>query len=750
MSQDAETGRTGTDHPESGRTPPEVAKDGAAALGGPNEGAPPQPTKAKLAAAKAAVSKAKPTPKAVTLADEEVAQAAPMVLADPPAPPPEPMASPVALAAATAQDNVARVHIAQPAATAPAAPASAPAAPPAATPAPAATLKAAAQPSRQAEEKEDAPAFRLPDPAVVTRTMSDVAERGQRIVSEFLRRQQAEGGTMANPDPLNIGNAFLEMTARLMANPARLVQAQIGFWQDYLTLWQNTARRMMGVQVDPVIAEAKGDKRFKDDAWRESEVFDFIKQSYLLSSRYVTNVVHGAEGLDSKTAQKVDFYTRQFVDAMSPTNFWMTNPEVLRKTAETGGENLLKGLSNLLSDLERGKGSLRISMTDATKFKIGENIAVTPGKVVYQNALMQLIQYSPTTETVLKRPLLILPPWINKYYILDLRPKNSFVRWAVSQGHTVFICSWVNPDESLAEMGFDDYMRLGPYAALDAIKEATGERQVNAIGYCLGGTLLASTLAHMAKKGDDRIASATFFTTMLDFEEAGELGVFIDEEQLQAIEAKMSQRGYLEGSEMATTFNMLRANDLIWSFVVQNYLLGQEPFPFDLLFWNGDSTRMPARMHSFYLRRMYQQNDLVKPGGVELDGVALDLRDIKVPSYFLATREDHIAPWKSSYKGSRLLSGPVRFVLAASGHIAGVVNPPEAGKYSHWINDTPSPTSDEWFTASTEFSGSWWPDWQRWVSGQDSEKVPARVPGTGGLPAIEDAPGAYVKVMAGD
>ncbi|MBP0446804.1 class I poly(R)-hydroxyalkanoic acid synthase [Roseomonas sp. SSH11] len=606
--------------------------------------------------------------------------------------------------------------------------------------------RAAAQPPSTPAEA----GFRLPDPALVSRTMADVAERGQRIVAEFLRRQGGAEGP-PNPDPLNIGSAFLDMTTRLMTNPARLMQAQIGFWQDYLTLWQNTARRMLGGAAEPVIAERKGDKRFKDDAWRENEVFDFIKQSYLLSSRYVTNLVHGAEGLEPKAAQKVDFYTRQFVDAMSPTNFWLTNPEVLRKTAETGGENLLKGLSNLLSDLERGKGKLRINMTDESKFSIGENIAVTPGKVVYRNALMELIQYSPTTETVLKRPLLILPPWINKFYILDLRPKNSFVRWAVSQGHTVFICSWVNPDESLAEMGFDDYMRLGPYAALEAIEKATGERQVNAIGYCLGGTLLASTLAHMAQKGDDRVASATFFTTMLDFEEAGELGVFIDEEQLQAIEAKMNQRGYLEGAEMADTFNMLRANDLIWSFVVQNYMLGQEPFPFDLLFWNGDSTRMPARMHSFYLRRMYQQNDLVKPGAIELDGVALDLREIRTPSYVLATREDHIAPWKSSYRATQIFSGPVRFVLAASGHIAGVVNPPESGKYSHWVGTGPAPESPaEWFEHATEFAGSWWPDWQRWITAQDRSMAPARQPGAGALPALEDAPGSYVKVMAGD
>jgi polyhydroxyalkanoate synthase len=528
------------------------------------------------------------------------------------------------------------------------------------------------------------------------------------------------------------------------------MQAQIGFWQDYLTLWQNTARRMMGDAPKPVIDEHKADRRFKDEAWRENEVFDFIRQSYLLSAKYFTNVVQHAEGLEPKTAQKVDFYTRQFVDAMSPSNFLMTNPEVLRRTAETGGENLLKGLSNLLSDLERGKGQLRIRMTDETKFKVGANIAVTPGKVVFRNALMELIQYAPTTPTVLKRPLLIIPPWINKFYILDLRPKNSFIRWAVEQGHTVFVISWVNPDEKLAEKGFEDYMFEGPYAALDAIEKATGEKAFNVIGYCLGGTLLACTLAHMQAKKDTRVKSATFFTTMVDFSEAGELGVFIDEEQLQGLEEKMQKRGYLEGSEMATTFNMLRANDLIWSFVVNNYLMGQEPFPFDLLYWNDDSTRMPAKMHSFYLRRMYQQNDLVKPGGIVLDGVPLDLRKIKLPTYILSTREDHIAPWKSTYAATQLYAGKVRFVLAASGHIAGVVNPPEAGKYSHWIGDDLPAEPDAWFQGATELSGSWWPDWHRWVASQDKAQVPAREPGDGGLEVLGDAPGEYVMVQARD
>jgi polyhydroxyalkanoate synthase subunit PhaC len=589
----------------------------------------------------------------------------------------------------------------------------------------------------------EAAGFKLPDPSVVGRSMADIAERSQRIVGEWLKRQSQDG---AGADPLNIGRAFMEMTARLMSNPARLMQAQLGFWQDYVTLWQNTTRRIMGMETDPVIGPSPSDKRFKDEAWKENEVFDFIKQSYLLSARFVQNVVTQVDGLDEKTAQKVDFYSRQFTDAMSPSNFLMTNPEVLRKTAETGGENLLKGLNNLLGDLERGKGKLRIKMTDTEAFSVGENIGVSPGKVVFQNELMQLIQYTPATEQVLKRPLLIGPPWINKFYILDLRPRNSFVRWAVSQGHTVFIISWVNPDEKLAEKDFADYMKQGYLAALDAIEAATGEREVNAIGYCLGGTLLAATLAYMEAKGDDRIKTATFFVTMLDFQEAGELGVFIDEEQLQLLEDKMNKRGYLEGSEMATTFNMLRANDLIWSFVVNNYLMGNDPFPFDLLYWNADSTRMPAKMHSFYLRKMYQQNLLAKPNGITLDGVPIDLGTIKTPAYFLSTREDHIAPWKSTYRGTQLLGGPKRFILAASGHIAGVVNPPEGGKYGHWISTDLPPDPESWFRGATEMAGSWWPDWQRWILASDKTQVPARQPGDGKLKPIEDAPGSYVKV----
>ncbi|WP_246148160.1 PHA/PHB synthase family protein [Skermanella pratensis] len=587
---------------------------------------------------------------------------------------------------------------------------------------------------------------KFPDPVELSRAMARIAEHSQHLVSEFLARQVHDGNHAPSTDPLNIGHAFIEMTTRMMADPVKLMQAQMSLWHDYMTLWQRTTQRFLGQEADPVILPAKDDRRFKDSAWDENTLFDFIKQSYLLTARFMQASVRGVDGLDDKTAMKVDFYTRQFVDAMAPSNFVMTNPEVLRATMESGGENLVKGLEHLLDDLERGKGQLSIRMTDYDAFQVGKNIASTPGKVVYQNDLMQLIQYSPTTDQVLRRPLLIVPPWINKYYILDLRAKNSFIKWAIDQGITVFMVSWVNPDEELAAKSFEDYMVEGPLAALDQIQLATGEAEVNAIGYCLGGTLLASTLAYMAAKGDERITSATFFTTMTDFSEAGELSVFIDEEQLQMLEEKMNEKGYLDGSTMATSFNMLRANDLIWSFVVNNYLLGKDPFPFDLLYWNSDSTRMPARMHSFYLRNMYQKNLLIQPGGISLKGEPIDLRKIKTPVFMLSTREDHIAPWKSTYAGTQTFSGPIKFVLSASGHIAGVVNPPAAEKYCYWTNAKLPKAPDDWLATAKQNPGSWWPEWQRWLSKHGGGKAAARIPGTGGLPVIEDAPGSYVAV----
>ncbi|HXH03140.1 MAG TPA: class I poly(R)-hydroxyalkanoic acid synthase [Candidatus Competibacteraceae bacterium] len=593
--------------------------------------------------------------------------------------------------------------------------------------------------------EQQPPQIQMPDPVVLSRTVTKIAEQSQRLVNDFLKRQAADG-TLCLEDTLYLGNAFLEMTQRMMAQPGKLVEAQLNLWKSYLDLWQKSAAAFFGQQVEPAVQEEQSDKRFKHNDWEQNYLFSFIKQSYLLTARWVQDVVANVDGMDPKSKRKLEFYTRQFVDALAPTNFPITNPEVLRATIESGGENLVKGLSNLLDDLERGKGKLNIRMTDLDAFELGKNIATTPGQVIYQTELMQLLQYNPSTATVAKRPLLIVPPWINKYYILDLRPKNSFIKWAVDQGHTVFVISWVNPDERLAEKSFDDYLTEGTLAALDAIEQATGEREVNAVGYCLGGTLLAATLGYMAAKKDRRIVSATFLTTLIDFAEPGELEVFIDEEQLNALEKRMERRGYLDGAEMATTFNLLRANDLIWSFFINNYLLGREPFPFDLLYWNSDSTRMPAKMHSFYLRNMYQRNLLREPGGITLAGQAIDLSKVKTPVYFLSTIEDHIAPWKSTYAGTQLFKGPVKFVLGGSGHIAGVVNPPEAGKYCYWTNGSVPADPHAWFESAHQEQGSWWPNWQSWVSQYAGEQVPARQPGEGKLKPLEPAPGSYVKL----
>ena len=595
--------------------------------------------------------------------------------------------------------------------------------------------------------ERDAREPKLPDPDVLAETMARITERSQRIVQEFARRQGSGGAAEYQAlDPNVVGRTFAELYARILQDPQGLLDAQMKLWQDYAQLWGSAARRMLGESAEPVIVPDAADRRFKDDEWHENPVFDFVKQSYLLASRYVEDCAGVASELDPHTRAKVQFYTRQFVDAMAPSNFAATNPTVVRATVETGGENLLKGLSNMLEDLERGKGKLRIKMTALDKFELGVNVALTPGKVVFQNDLMQLIQYAPSTVTVHRRPLLIIPPWINKYYILDLRPKNSFIKWAVDEGHTVFVISWVNPDQKLAGKSFTDYMLEGPMAALDAVEQATGERSVKAIGYCLGGTLLAAVLAYMAKEKDTRIKCATFFTTMVDFAQPGELGVFIDEEQLSLMEKSMEQTGYFDGASMAEAFNLLRANDLIWSFVVNNYLLGKEPFPFDLLYWNSDSTRMPRDMHSFYLRNMYQKNLLRKAGGIKLDGRKIDLRTVKTPCYVLAAREDHIAPWKSAYAATQLYSGKVRFVLGASGHIAGVINPPSANKYGYWSSEHNPSDPEDWFAAASAHEGSWWTDWSAWVVRYNGKQVAPRVPGDRGLEVIEDAPGSYVKV----
>jgi len=588
------------------------------------------------------------------------------------------------------------------------------------------------------------------DSAELAKLYADIAAKSGELLTRFATSQ---GASRAAPgsDDLGINKAFFEAWTRVLSDPMRIAGAQAKLWQDYWSLWQRSMLKLMGQDAPPVAEVARGDRRFKHEDWQQNFVYDYIKQSYLIAARHLHASLSGVQGLDEQTARKVDFYTRQYIDALSPSNFVMTNPEVLRETVASGGQNLLKGFSNLLDDLARGNGGRpELRMTDEAAFKVGENLALTPGKVVFQNDLMQLIQYAPTTEKVFARPLLIIPPWINKYYILDMREKNSFVKWAVGEGHTVFMVSWVNPDARFADKTFEDYLNGGPLAALDAVERATGEREVNVIGFCLGGTLLATALGYLAAKGDTRVASATFFATLIDFKNAGELEVFIDEGQVQALEKRMKERGYLEGSEMATTFNMLRANDLIWSFVVNNYLMGRNPFPFDLLYWNSDSTRMPAAMHSYYLRNMYLCNLLAKPGGLVLNGTALDLDKVKVPLYFVSTLDDHIAPWKSCYTGARLFKGPVRFVLGGSGHIAGIINPPAAKKYGYSTHEVLSEDPEVWRLSATEHEGSWWSDWQRWSASHGGERVPARTPGTGALPAIEDAPGSYVTVRVGD
>ncbi|MFZ9076948.1 MAG: PHA/PHB synthase family protein [Alphaproteobacteria bacterium] len=578
--------------------------------------------------------------------------------------------------------------------------------------------------------------------------LTDIAERSQRLIADFTENADKLNAGETQQEFMLIGQTFMQYAMKLAENPIQMIEAQADLWAQYSSLWQNTLQRMTGNEAEPVATPDAGDRRFKDAEWSNNIIFDYIKQSYLLTSRWLVDQTGHTEGLEPHLAKKVDFFTRQFVDAISPTNFVATNPTVLKETLETRGENLLKGLQNILSDMERGHGQLRISQTDMEAFSVGENIAVTPGQVVFQNELMQLIHYEPTTETQFETPLLIVPPWINKFYILDLRPENSFIKWATDQGHSVYVISWINPTEELRHKDFTSYMMDGPLAALEAIKTDIGVQKVNAIGYCLGGTLLSATLAYAAKKNMDSFASATFFTTLVDFEKAGELSVFVDEDQIQAIERKMRDKGFLDGAEMASTFNSLRSNDLIWSFVVSNYLMGKEPFPFDLLFWNSDSTRLPEAMHSFYLRNMYQKNLMREPGGISMGNVPINLGDIDVPTYFLATKEDHIAPWPGVYQGMKRFGGQSKFVLAASGHIAGVINPPTAEKYSYWTNEQKLDEQEDWLESSVEKPGSWWNDWQSWILSNTGQKVPARIPGKGKLSSIEAAPGSYVKVRS--
>ncbi len=531
-----------------------------------------------------------------------------------------------------------------------------------------------------------------------------------------------------------------------LADPARTIQAQqrlIGGWMD---LWSSTMKRVSGEASEPVALPDPKDKRFADPEWQENAFFDFLKQFYLITSRWADGMVKDAE-LDDRTRAKADFWVKQITSALSPSNFLLTNPELLRETMSSNGDNLVRGMKMLAEDIAAGGGDLKIRQSDPNRFKVGENLAMTPGKVIWQNDVCQLIQYTPTTETVRKRPLLIVPPWINKFYILDLNPEKSFIRWAVEQGLTVFVISWVNPDARQAQKSFEHYMKEGILESIDVIEKATGEREVDTIGYCVGGTLLSVTLAWCAATGDDRIKSATLFTTQVDFKYAGELLVFVDEEQIGIVEEKMRDRGFLEGRSMASAFNMLRSNDLIWPYFINNYLKGKEPFPFDLLYWNSDSTRMPAANHSQYLRNCYLENNLSQ-GRMELAGVKLDLSKVTIPIYNLAAREDHIAPAKSVFEGCKYFGGPVQYVVGGSGHIAGVVNPAGKPKYQYWTGGKPEGKLEDWFAHATEHPGTWWPHWRDWLFSLAPEMVKARVPGGKKLKPIEDAPGSYVRARA--
>ena len=587
----------------------------------------------------------------------------------------------------------------------------------------------------------------LPDFERLSHNMTKIVDEGGRVISAYMKPQQ-EGVKSSFADDIGDAVRTLGKVAEYwFTDPKRALQANTALSTSFIELWGRTFRRLGGEDVESLVPYNPRDKRFTDPQWQENPVFDFLRQAHGLTVSWANGLVTDDVDLDDKTRAKASFYMRQIASAISPSNFLATNPELLRTTFESDGENLVRGLHMLAEDIAAGNGQLRLRQSDNSAFVLGENMAMTPGKVVWRNELIELIQYTPTTPDVYARPLLIVPPWINKFYILDLNAEKSFVRWALDQGVSVFLISWVNPDAKLASKGFDDYMREGVFDSLDIVEKITGEPQVNAIGYCVGGTLLAVSLAYMAAKGESRVASATFFAAQVDFTDPGELMVFADKETLANLDQQMEQDGILEGSKMANAFNMLRPEDLIWSYVVSNYLKGKEPAPFDLLTWNSDATRMTRANHSFYLRECYSQNNLTR-GVMEIDGVKLDLSKVKIPIYSLAAKEDHIAPAASVFRGIQFFSGPKRYVMAGSGHIAGVINPPASGKYQYWAGPAAEGDFKTWVGKATETPGSWWPDWIEWLTAQAPKKKPAQPPGGGVLKPVGDAPGQYVRVKS--
>jgi poly[(R)-3-hydroxyalkanoate] polymerase subunit PhaC len=591
------------------------------------------------------------------------------------------------------------------------------------------------------EKKFDSEAFAM--------NIARAMESGGRALAAYLKpRESGEVKDKSSEEFAEVIRTLTSVAEYWLSDNERASDLQTKMAKGYLDLWGSAMRRLAGEETMPAISPSPRDKRFADPEWKTNQFFDFMMQAYLLTVQWSQDLVRNAEGLDPHTRKKAEFYVQQITNAFSPSNFVLTNPEVLRETVASSGINLVRGMTMLAEDIEAGHGTLRIRQSDPANLVVGVNMATTPGKVIYQNDLMQLVQYEPTTPNVLRTPLLIVPPWINKFYILDLKPDKSFIKWCVDQGVTVFVISWVNPDKKLGAKTWEDYMKEGPLAAMDVIERATGEMKVHTAGYCVGGTLLATTLAWLADKRRVRVTSATFLAAQVDFTHAGDLLVFVDEGQISSLERDMQESGVLEGSKMAMAFNMLRSNDLIWSYVVKNYLKGQNPSAFDLLHWNSDATRMPAANHSYYLRNCYLENRL-STGSMVLDNTLLDLSKVKVPVYNLATREDHIAPAESVLYGSQFFGGPVKYVLSGSGHIAGVVNPPSGNKYQYWTNDNISEVKlADWVKDAEEHKGSWWPNWREWLGSIDAEEVPARKVGGDALPPIEDAPGSYVMVRA--
>ena len=582
--------------------------------------------------------------------------------------------------------------------------------------------------------------------AALSRNMAEAMARANNVfATAFLNQTRAGANIPANPDPFGVQDAMTGFWTKLASQPDTIRDAYADLWRRYAAIWEKNALTLM----TGAPGEAPRDKRFKDAEWNANPAFALMRDTYLATADFMTDLIERTEGLDDQTKRKASFFIKQAMDAASPSNFLFTNPAALKALLATRGESLRKGMENFAGDLERGGGALAITQTDMSAFKLGENIATSPGKVVFRNELIELLQYAPTTDTVFEVPLLIFPPWINKFYSLDLQAKNSFIRWLVGQGHTVFVASWANPDADMAEKTFEDYMRDGVFAGLDAALAASGADRVNAVGYCIGGTLLAACLGYMAAKGDRRVQSATFFASQSDFELAGELKVFIDKAGLDYLAERIEQKGgLLDAQAMADTFNSLRANDLIWNYIVDNYYLGNKPPPFDLLYWNTDQTRMPRALHMFYLQRFYHDNAMAK-NEMTLLGEPIRLGKVNIPIYMQCSKEDHIAPAPSVYRTAQLFGGPVTYMMAGSGHIAGVINPPAANKYQHWTNENLPETLEDWQAGAVEHPGSWWPHWHAWLARISGQQIAARTPGDGDLPALSDAPGEYVKVRSG-